>query len=108
MGNMYERIQELCGANGITIGKMCSNIGIRRSILSDFNVGRTKSLSVETISKIAEYFGVSIGFIIGEENKIENLSKAKQDFINEIMDWPDEQIKALTEAARAFKAMYQK
>lgn len=112
MGKVYETIYNLCQERKISSAEMCRGAGIGLNTMTELKSGRHKGLSADKANKIAAYFGVTVGYLLGEEENNaqpqKQLSKAKQDFINEIMDWPDEQIKALTEAARAFKAMYQK
>lgn len=67
MDNMYTIIETLCTRQGIRPGKLCSELGISRGILSDLKAGRTKKLSAENLTKIAGFFGVSIGYLLGEE-----------------------------------------
>ena len=62
MSDLYSNIHALCEKEGIKDGTLCSNIGIRRSFLSELKAGRTKSLSTEVLSKIAAYFN-SIHFL---------------------------------------------
>ena len=66
---IYNRISNLCTQHGITGGKLCSNIGISRGILTDLKTGRKKSLNAETAYRIAKYFGVSVGYLLGYEDK---------------------------------------
>ncbi len=66
MSAIYERIEELCKQRGINITRMCSDCGIPRASLSDFKTGRKKTLSAETLSKIADYFGVSVDYLYGK------------------------------------------
>ncbi len=63
----YAKIKELCGKRNINITGLCSECDIPRSTLSDLANGRTKSLSFEKLSKIADYFGVSIDYLTGRE-----------------------------------------
>lgn len=60
MDDLYKLIEGKCKERGIKISKLCTDVGIRQSILSDLKHGRTKTLSVPTASKLAEYFGVDI------------------------------------------------
>lgn len=69
MGSLYENIIDLCNTRGIKGGKMCTDIGISKGTLTDLKMGRQKSLSAETAQKIAAYFGVSVGYLLGEEEK---------------------------------------
>lgn len=60
MDDLYKLIEGKCKERNIKISKLCTDVGIRQSILSDLKHGRTKTLSVPTASKLAEYFGVDI------------------------------------------------
>ena len=66
---IYNRISDLCSQHGITGGKLCADIGISRGILSDLKAGRKKDLTATTAYKIAKYFGVSVGYLLGYEDK---------------------------------------
>ena len=48
---------------------MCTDIGISKSMLSDLKMGRKKTLSAETLAKIADYFNVSVEYLMGKEQK---------------------------------------
>lgn len=69
MDTLYERIMLLCNKKGIKGGKLCTDIGISKGIITDLKMGRTKSLSFATTLKIANYFEVSVGYLLGEEEK---------------------------------------
>ena len=69
MNTLYNNIFALCTRHGITSAKLCADIGISRGILSDLKTGRKKTLNVETAYKIAKYFGVSVGYLLGYEDK---------------------------------------
>ena len=67
MGNLYETIQKLCTQRGIRPGRLCEETGLSRGLITDLKMGRKKSLSAETAQKIATYFGVSVGYLLGQE-----------------------------------------
>lgn len=70
MCNLHENIYALCNERGITPGALCGELGFRRSVLSDLKNGRKKSLDTTTLMKIAEYFNVSVDYLLtGEETK---------------------------------------
>lgn len=60
MDDLYKWIEGKCKERGIKISKLCADVGIRQSVLSDLKHGRTKTLSVTTASKLATYFDVDI------------------------------------------------
>lgn len=72
MGNLYERISLLCQERGIKGGKMCTDVGISKGLLTDLKMGRRTGVSAVTAQKIASYFNVSVGYLIGDEEKKEN------------------------------------
>ena len=69
MSDLYNRIEALCANKGINITTMCKESGSSRASLTDLKMGRKQSLSAETLSKIATYFGVSVDHLLGNEPK---------------------------------------
>lgn len=67
MANLYESILQLCERNGIRPGRLCDELGISRGLMTDLKMGRKKSVSAETAQKIASFFGVSVGVLLGQE-----------------------------------------
>ena len=47
---------------------MCDDLGMSRSTLTELRKGRAKTLNLEKASKIADYFGVSVDYLLGNEN----------------------------------------
>ena len=66
MANLYESILKLCERNGIRPGRLCDELGISRGLMTDLKMGRKKSVSAETAQKIASFFGVSVGVLLGQ------------------------------------------
>lgn len=101
MGTLYERITTLCKEQGITGGRMCTDLKMSKGTLTDLKMGRQKSLSAEKAQKIASYLGVSVGYLLGEDEKKEQpteydgLSKKKKTFIDKIMQMSDEELDKL-------------
>ena len=69
MCSLYERIISLCKEKGITGGKMCTDLNMSKSTLTDLKKGRQSGLSATKAQKIASYLGVSVGYLLGEEEK---------------------------------------
>ena len=65
MYKLYERIEGLCKMEGKSITQMCNECDIARASLTDLKKGRKKTLSAQTLSKIAAYFGVSVDYLLG-------------------------------------------
>ena len=71
MSILYENIAALCEEKGIKGAKMCTDIGMSKGILTDLKMGRRAGVNAVTAQKIASYFGVSVGYLLGEEEKEE-------------------------------------
>lgn len=67
MDNLYERIERLCRRKNVNITVMCKEAGVSRGNLTDLKKGRSKTLSAVTLSKLANYFGVTIDYLMGYE-----------------------------------------
>lgn len=96
MGNLYENIISLCDSRGIKGGKMCTDTGISKGLLTDLKMGRRTGVSAVTAQKIANYFGVSVGYLLGEEEEKKEqpteygeLSEKRKAFIDKVMQMSD-------------------
>lgn len=69
MADMYKIIDELLNARGISGAKMSADLGMSRSFMTELRKGRAKSVKLETAQKIADYLGVSVSCLMGEETK---------------------------------------
>lgn len=74
MAELHEIIDELCTQRGITGYKMSVDLGLSKSLMTELRKGRSKSLKTETAAKIAGYFGVSVDYLLGKEEKKETLA----------------------------------
>lgn len=99
MGTLYENIINLCEERGIKGGKMCTDIGMSKGILTDLKMGRQSGISAVNAQKIASYFDVSVGYLLGEEDKKEKptvqddrLSENMKKLIDFVKDVPEEKI----------------
>lgn len=60
---IFTRIKDLCAEKDITVNKLETELG-----MSQYSIGRWKNATcptIDKISKIAKYFGVSIDFLVG-------------------------------------------
>lgn len=69
MGDLYSRISELCVKRKITPGRLCNDLGMQRSVLGNLKSGQKKGLSAPTLQKIADYFGVTVDYLLGETDE---------------------------------------
>ena len=68
MYTLYDRIMNLCKQKGVSGSRMCLDLGLSKSTLSDIKGGRKKGISTVTAQKMATYLNVSVGYLLGEEN----------------------------------------
>lgn len=69
VSELYSNIARLCEKQGISGYRLCKDVGIQPSVLSDLKAGRQTSLSARNADKIAAYFGVSVGYLLGVEEE---------------------------------------
>lgn len=68
MADMYKIIDALLQERGISGAKMSADLGMSRSFMTELRKGRAKSIKAETAQKIADYFGVSTDYLLGNED----------------------------------------
>lgn len=75
MCDLYDRIMLLCKQKGISGSRMCLDLGLSKSTLSDIKGGRKKGISTTTAQKMASYLNVSVGYLLGEEENEDKKEK---------------------------------
>lgn len=108
MGNLYETINTLCAEKGVKGGKMCTEVGISKGLLTDLKMGRRTGVSAVTAQKIASYFGVSVGYLLGEEEKEEKpivkddeLSANIKQLIDFVKTVPDDKVELVLKVMKS-------
>jgi transcriptional regulator with XRE-family HTH domain len=106
---LYEKITALCKSKGVSGSRMCLDLGLSKSTMSDLKFGRIKGISIPTAQKIAGYFGITVDELYGEEAKkeqpIENdgLSEDLKELIDRIKTLPEEKIQLLLQLAKTIE-----
>ena len=96
MCTLHERITELCKEKGVSGSRMCLDLGMSKSTMSDLKSGRKKSVTAETAHKIASYLDVSVEYLLGEDIKKEQptendgLSKDRKALMEFVMSVPED------------------
>jgi len=100
MSDLYNRISELCEQKSITGYKLCKDIGISPSVITDLKKGRKKSLSADYAERIATYFGVTVSYLLGAETKKAPTTDGEDlaDYLQDLRERPE--TRALLEASR--------
>ncbi|WP_101697024.1 helix-turn-helix domain-containing protein [Clostridium minihomine] len=80
---LYEKLEALCKDNKINITQMCKEAEVSRSVLSDYKAGRSKSISMDNIGKLANHFNVPIDFLMGHSQFTlwEQMNKDRKKFL---------------------------
>lgn len=110
MSNLYNRIDTLCKNRNISITVMCKDAGVSRASLSDLKMGRNQSLSADTLSKIADYFGVTTDYLLGKEKtptvsgERDVLDEVDIAFYNGFKELTDEQKETIRDMVQLMRA----
>ncbi|ELB42658.1 helix-turn-helix domain-containing protein [Enterococcus faecium] len=64
--NLLERIKKLCNQRGISVYQLEEKIEIGRNTIYQWN---KRTPSTEKIQKVADYFDVSVDYLLGREEK---------------------------------------
>ncbi len=65
---MYDIFENLCIEKGVTPYRVCKETGLTTSTISNWKAGRYTP-KADKLQKIADYFGVSIEFLMGTDEK---------------------------------------
>ena len=103
MPNLYENILSLCQQHGIRPGRLCDEIGISRGMITDLKMGRKKDLTAQTAQKIASFFGVSVGLLLGEEAAPVDLSQVDLAFYGAYKQLSDEDKETVRDMVRVMR-----
>ena len=103
MSSLYESILNLCDSKGIRPGRLCDELGLSRGLMTDLKMGRKKGVSAETAQKIAAYFGVSVGHLLGHTAQPDILNEVDIAFYGDYMALNDEQKEAVRDMVRIMR-----
>ena len=107
MDNLFTRIETLCTQKDIRPGRLCDELGLSRSLMTDLKMGRKKSVNAETAQKIAEFFGVSVGYLLGQQpdhnGQTDILDKVDIAFYGEYKELNDEDKETVRDMVRLMR-----
>ena len=106
MDSLYDSILSLCNRDGIRPGRLCDELGISRGLITDLKMGRKKSVSAETAQKIAAFFGVSVGYLLGQEESTQNadiLDQVDVAFYGDFKELDEAQKEAIRDMVRLMR-----
>ena len=110
MANLYARIMSLCERDGFRPGRLCDELGISRGLMTDLKMGRKKGVNAETAQKVASFFGVSVGYLLGIEesdavssNLAVNLDQIDVAFYGEFKELSEEDKETVRDMVRIMR-----
>ena len=65
----FDRLRALCAERGISTYKACTDIGLNRAAVAKWKNGSIPN--GQTLTRLAEYFGISVGYLMGETTQKE-------------------------------------
>ena len=71
MSVLYERLSSLCEEKGISGYRMAKDNQIAASLMTELKMGRKKGISAAVAAKLATYFGVSVDYLLGNDDQKE-------------------------------------
>ena len=72
----YDRIFEIMKEKELTAYRVSKDTGISQASLADWRKGRSKP-KIDKLQKLSEYFGVSIQYLTGESDQIDDTQQTQ-------------------------------
>ena len=94
MDSLFTRIESLCEEKNIRPGRLCDELGLSRSLMTDLKMGRKKTVNAQTAQKIADFLGVSVAYLLGQSQERAGedvLDKVDVAFYGEFKELDDEE-----------------
>ena len=102
MADLYENIQTLCQSQGMRPGRLCDELNLSRSLMTDLKMGRKKTVNAETAQKIAGFFGVSVGYLLGQTES-DVLDEVDVAFYGDFKELNDEEKETVRDMVRLMR-----
>ena len=80
---MTNRIRELRKQTGLTMKQLGEVVDLAESTISQYETGKRQPDN-ETLLRLGEYFGVTVGYILGAENERTPAESGKGDVLDEV------------------------
>ena len=109
--NFYDKYVELCNERGKSPSAVAIEIGLAKPTVNRWKNG---SLPTDaTLARIASYFGVSVAYLMGKEDKQKNpttengngIPPERADFINYVLQMSDEKFEKLKNLLQLVETM---
>lgn len=90
----YERFEQLCREKGVTPNKACVEMGYSRSLAAKWkNTGNNPR--AEVLTKVADYFGITVSELLGEEKEIASVQNGDEElneYLNALKNDPHQRV----------------
>ena len=103
MGNLYENILALCEKQNIRPGRLCDELGLSRGLMTDLKMGRKKGVNAETARKIADFLGVSVGYLLGQDTPRDVLDEVDVAFYGDFKELDEQEKNAVRDMVRIMR-----
>lgn len=81
---LFEKIEALCNERGIKVATLAKDTGLSKTLFSDLKHGKSKSLSLDKLIIIADYFDISLDELVGRKKRTPTTKAVEAE--NEIID----------------------
>ena len=103
MANLSETIEMLCAERNIRPGRLCDELGLSRGLMTDLKMGRKKGVNAETARKIADYLGVSVGYLLGQDTPRDVLDEVDVAFYVDFKELDEQEKNAVRDMVRIMR-----
>lgn len=88
---VYDKFCDLCSQKGVSPSKAAMDAGFSKSLISKWKSKQEIVPSSEVLQKIADYFGVSVDYLLGKEKQptegeLSGIRKDLMDFADTLTD----------------------
>lgn len=99
---VYDKFCDLCSQKGVSPSKAAMDAGFSKSLISKWKSKQEIVPSSEVLQKIADYFGVSVDYLLGKEKQPTEgeLSGPKKALIDFVMPLSDEDAETVLQIAQ--------
>lgn len=82
MSSIYERITKLCNEKEISGYRLAKDLGLSPGFITDLKSGRLKGMSAAKANKVANYFGVTVDYLLTGEEKAPDTESAEREILD--------------------------
>ncbi len=100
MSDLSETLKTLRKENGLLQGHIADEIGISKAAYSTYEIG-TREPNIKTLIRLANYYNVTVDYLIGKEEKATSLTTLTTQFSSD--EYTKEELKEISNFAEFLK-----